>query len=235
MPRDVSSVSWNFHDLMLHRVHEILLLSSPYDAFILEEDGRLTEQIMHEYLGINLRYAPRVWRVSTAADAMDMLRKRKINLVITMLRVSDMDPISFGRQVKEKYPDMPVVLLVYDTPQIKHLPNPLPGESIDKVFIWTGNAKVLMAIIKDIEDHRNVDRDIKKADVRALIYIEDDPYYYSVIMPLIYSEIYYHTRNLLDKSLNDTHRLLRMRGRPKILMCRSYEEAEEYVTKYREN
>jgi len=220
---------------MLYRIHEILVVSSPYDAYILEEDGRLSEQILHEYLGINLRYAPRVWRASTAAEAMSMLKQRKINLVISMMRVSDMDPVSFGRQVKEQYPDMPVVLLAYDTAQMRHLPDPIPPDAFDKVFIWTGNAKVLMAIIKYIEDQRNVDQDIRKADVRAIIVVEDDPYYYSVILPLIYSEIYYHTRNLLDKSLNDTHRLLRMRGRPKIILTSTYEEVQEYFNAYREN
>ena len=235
LPKDLSSVSFNFHDLMLHRIHEILIVASPYDAFIIEEDGRLTEQILHEYLGINLRYAPRVWRASTAAEAMDLLSKRKINLVITMLRVPDMDPISFGRQVKEEYPDMPVVLMTYDTAQLKHFPDPIPKDAMDRVFIWTGNAKVLMAIIKYFEDKQNVNRDIRKADVRALILVEDDPYYYSVILPLLYSEMYYHTRNLLDKSLNDAHRLLRMRGRPKILLANNYEEAVDYFQKYQDN
>ncbi|MCF7803893.1 MAG: hypothetical protein K9N46_01150 [Candidatus Marinimicrobia bacterium] len=220
---------------MLHRIHEILIVASPYDAFIIEEDGRLSEQILHEYLGINLRYAPRVWRASTAAEAMELLAKRKINLVVTMLRVPDMDPISFGRQVKEEYQDVPVVLMTYDTAQLKHLPDPLPRDAVDQAFIWTGNAKVLMAIIKYFEDKRNVDRDIRKADVRAMILVEDDPYYYSVILPLLYSEIYYHTRHLLDKSLNDAHRLLRMRGRPKILLANTYEEVEDYFDRYREN
>ncbi len=233
--KDLSNVSWNFHDLMLYRVHEILIVSSPYDAFILEEDGRLSEQILHEYLGMDLRYAPRVWRASTAADAWYLLEQHNIDLIITMLRVSDMDPIFFGRQVKEASPDMPVILLAYDTAQMQYLPDPFPENTIDQLFIWTGNSNVLMAIIKSIEDRRNVDRDIRKADVRAILVIEDDPYYYSVILPLIYSEVYYHTRNLLDKSLNDTHRLLRMRGRPKVLLATNYDEAEEYLNFYREN
>ena len=232
---EFTDVTWNFHDLMLYRVHEILIVSSPYDAYILEEDGRLTEQILHEYLGINLRYAPRVWRASSATDALELLDRRNIDLIITMLRMSDMDPISFGRQVKQESPDMPVILLAYDTAQLQYLPDPIPADAIDRTFIWTGNAKVLMAIIKSIEDRLNVDRDIRKVDVRAIIVVEDEPYYYSMILPLIYSEIFYHTRNLLDKSLNDTHRLLRMRGRPKILLSTTYEEAAEYFRLYQNN
>jgi len=157
--KDLTSVTWNFHDLMLYRVHEILIVSSPYDAFILEEDGRLSEQILHEYLGINLRYAPRVWRASSISEAEYVLNQRKIDLVITMLRVADVDPVSFGKKVKEKLPDMPVVLLAYDTSQLQYLPHPFPENSIDRVFIWTGNSNVLMAIIKSIEDSRNVDRE----------------------------------------------------------------------------
>jgi len=230
-----SNTSLNFYDLMLHRIHEVLLVTSPYDAFILEEDGQLSEQILHEYLGMDLRYAPRIWQASSAREAMKMLAKRKINLVITMARVSDIHVISFGHQIKEQYPDMPVVLLAYDTSELQHLPDPIGTGAIDQVFIWTGNANVLTAIIKYIEDHRNVERDIKKANIRSIIVVEDDPYYYSVILPLLYSEIFYHTRNLLDKSMNATHRLLRMRARPKILLATTYEEAEDYFHRFQNN
>ena len=101
-----------FQDLMLHRVHEILLVASPYDAYTLEEDGRLTEQILHEYLGMNLSYAPRVWQANTAFYAMDLLSRRPIDLIIVMLRISDMDPITFGTKVKEIYSNKPIILLM---------------------------------------------------------------------------------------------------------------------------
>ena len=210
---------------MLYRVHEILLVASPYDAFILEEDGRLTEQILHEYLGMNLSYAPRVWRANTAARAMEMLSKRSFDLVIVMLRISDMDPITFGTKVKELYRNKPVILLAFDESEIKQLPENI-DDVIDNVFVWTGNSSVFPAIIKYIEDKRNIKRDIRKGDVRAIIFIEDTPWYYSSILPVIYKETLYHTKNLIDKSLNDTQRLLHMRGRPKILLAKTYEQAE---------
>jgi len=107
-----------FQDLMLHRIHEILLVASPYDAFILEEDGQLTEQILHEYIGMNLSYAPRVWQASTAAKALTMLSKRKYDLVILGLRISDMDPLSLGKKIKEIDPQKPVILLVFDESEL---------------------------------------------------------------------------------------------------------------------
>lgn len=223
-----------FQNLMLHRIHEILLVASPYDAFILEEDGRLTEQILHEYLGMNLSYAPRVWNAPTARKAMDMLSKRPFDLIIVMLRISDMDPISFGTQIKAIYPKKPVILLTFDESEIKQLPDNY-SDSIDDIFIWSGNANVFPAIIKCIEDKKNVKRDVKKGDVRSIILIEDTPRFYSIILPLIYKEILFHTKQLIDKSLNDTHRLLHMRGRPKILLANTYEQAEKYFKRYRAN
>ena len=118
-----SSRNRYFQDLMLHRIHEILLLSSPYDAYILEEDGRLTEQILHEYLGMNLSYAPRVWQANTAHYAMDLLSRRPIDLIIVMLRISDMDPLTFGTKVKQLYSNKPIILLAFDESEIKQLPD----------------------------------------------------------------------------------------------------------------
>ena len=130
---------------MLHRVHDILLVASPYDAFILEEDGRLTEQILHEYLGMNLSYAPRVWQANTASYAMDLLSRRSVDLVIVMLRILDMDLITFGTQVKELYNNKPIILLAFDESEIKQLPEDR-GEFMDNVFVWAGNASVSLLL-----------------------------------------------------------------------------------------
>ena len=222
----------HYQDLMLHRVHEILMVASPYDSFILEEEGRLTEQILHEYIGMNLNYAPRVWRASTAGIALEMLSKRSFDMVIVMLRISDMDPITFGKKIKELYPRKPIYMLAFDESEIKQLPKDY-SDAIDNVFMWTGDSNVFPVIIKYYEDKRNVKRDIRKGDVRVII--EDTPRYYSNLLPVIYKEIVYHTKQLIDKSLNDTHRLLHMRARPKILLAKSYEDAERYFKRYRMN
>ncbi len=220
-------------DLIFHRIHEILLVASPYDSFVLEEDGRLTEQILHEYMGMNFSNAPRVWQSSTAADALTMLSRQDFDLIVVMMRIADMDPILFCSKIKELYPKKPVVLLAFDESEIKQLPEKFEKSSIDNIFIWSGNANVLLAIVKLLEDKMNIKRDIKKADVRCIILIEDSPRYYSLILPMIYKEISHQVKEMVDKSASDHERLLYMRGRPKILLARSYEEAERYFKRFR--
>lgn len=220
-------------DLILHRVHEILLVASPYDHFVLEEDGRLTEQILHEYMGMDLSNAPRVWPAYTASNAFKMISRRKYDLVIVMMRLQDMPPLVFAAKIKEKYSTKPVILLAFDESEIKQLPKGLTHSTIDKVFIWSGNANVFLAIVKYLEDRMNVKRDVKKGDVRCILFIEDSPRFYSTILPMIYKEITYHMKSLVEKSLNDTERMLHKRGRPKILLASTYEEAEEVYKHYR--
>ncbi|MEE9189685.1 MAG: PEP/pyruvate-binding domain-containing protein [Candidatus Neomarinimicrobiota bacterium] len=223
----------DFQDLMLNRVHEILLVASPYDAFILEEDGRLTEQILHEYLDMNFHYAPRVWQADTASSALAMLKKRDFDLIIVMLHLADMDTVSLCSAIKQDFPAKPIILLALDESEVRNLPQANLKKYIEKIFIWSGNSNVFPAIMKYIEDKQNAYRDIIQGDVRTIIFIEDSPRYYSIILPLIYKEIMYHTRVLVDKSLNVTQRLLHLRGRVKILVADNYESAVEYFEKYR--
>lgn len=226
---------YDFQDLMINRIHNILLVSSPYDAFILEEDGRLTEQILTEYIGMNFNYAPRVTQVSTAADALELINRKKFDLVIVMLRIEDKDPISLGKSIKKLYPKKPVILLLFDESELKQLSDNISPKSIDRVFIWSGDAAVFPAIIKYVEDRKNAKRDILKGDVRAIIVIEDSPRMYSTLLPLIYREIVYHVRHLRNKSLNTTKMLLHLRGRPKVLFTPNFETAQSFFKKYRHN
>lgn len=225
----------SLQDLILHRVHEILLIASPYDAFVMEEDGGLTEQILQEYIGMNFSYAPRIWRADTAADAMEMIFKNSFDMVIVMMRISDMDPISIATQIKNIHPKIPIILLAFDDSELKQLSDHFQDSAIDQVFIWTGNANVFLAIVKQVEDRLNLKRDIEIGDVRCIIVIEDKPRYYSKILPLIYKEINHNIKRLMDKSLNDTERLLHMRARPKILLTTTYEEAQNYFKRYQKN
>jgi len=225
----------SFNNLMSHRVHEILLVASPYDAFILEEDGGLTEQIMTEYIGMNFNYAPRVTRASTATDSMSYLAKDKFDLVIVMLRIEDTDPISLGKSIKKTYSHMPVILLAFDETEIKQLSQKLSPSAIDRVFIWSGDASVFPAIIKYVEDRKNAEQDIVKGDVRAIILIEDSPRMYSVLLPMIYREIIYLTKNLMNKTLNSTYKSLHLRGRLKVLLTPNYETAVHFSEKYGDN
>ena len=220
---------------MVHRVHEILLVASPYDAFILEEDGGLTEQIMTEYIGMNFNYAPRVTRSSTAASAMNDLSKNNFDLVIVMLRIEDTDPISLGKSIKKKYPNMPVILLAFDETEIKQFTPRISPSSINRIFIWSGDASVFPAIIKYVEDRKNAEKDIIQGNVRAIILIEDSPRMYSILLPLIYREIVSLTKTLMKKTFSSTYKSMHLRGRIKVLLTPNFETAEKFSTKYGDN
>jgi len=226
--------NWDFQDLMQYRIHEILLVASPYDAFILEEDGKLTEQILTEYTGMNLSYAPRVWNAPSAKKANEMIENRFFDLIIVMIRISDIDSFKFSKKLKNKYPKKPIVLMAFDQSEIKHISDK-DKKIFDEIFIWSGNSNVFPAIIKSIEDKRNIEKDIITADVRSIIFIEDTPRFYSSILPILYKEIIYHTKQLMDKSLNNSQKLLHMRARPKIILLKNYEDAKKYIKKYKNN
>ena len=224
----------NYQELILHRVHEILLVASEYDAFILEEDESLTEQILHEYVGMNLNYAPRVTRVSTASQAMRSLESRSYDLVIVMIRISDMDPLTLGQKIKENYPKKPLILLAFDESEIKQLPRDI-SSSIDNVFLWSGNANLFPAIIKHVEDKKNIKRDIQVGDVRVIILVEDNPRYYSTILPMMYKEIVFHAKSLLGSNFGNLDRTFYMRSRPKIMLAKNYEQGIKLFNKYQSN
>ena len=221
-----------FHDLMKFRVREILLVSSYYDAFILEEDGRISEKIFSEYIDLNLRFVPRITRVSTATEAISLLKKKKIDMIITMTRIADMNPMDFGLKVKELFPKMPIVLLTYEWITVDLLIKFRISNSIDKVFYWTGDTRILLAIIKYIEDMKNLKNDMKLG-VKVILIIEDSPKYYSKFLPIIYTEIMTQTRRLISEGVNDLHRLLRMRARPKIILAETYQQAMNLYKKYK--
>lgn len=223
-----------FRDLIRFRVREILLVSSFYDAFVMEEDGRLSDRIFSEYIDLDLRFIPRITRVSTAEEALKSLGNNPYDLVITMAKIADMNPLDFGRRVKELKPGMPVVLLTYDRIDSKLLARLRESRCIDRVFYWTGDTRILLALIKYIEDLKNVDNDTTLG-VRVILVIEDSPRYYSIFLPIIYTEIMTQTRMLISEGVNALHRLLRMRARPKILLAETYEEGIEFYKQYREN
>ncbi|HLP61800.1 MAG TPA: PEP/pyruvate-binding domain-containing protein [Candidatus Deferrimicrobium sp.] len=224
----------NFHELMKYRVREILIVSSLYDAFVLEEDGGLSERILSEFMGLNLQFIPRIHRVSTAEEALTAIKEKYFDLVITMTRLSDMNVNEFGRRVKELKPAMPVILLTYEWVEADLLAKLKKTKNIDKVFYWNGDTRMLLAIIKYIEDAHNVDNDIKQG-IQVILVIEDSPRFFSLFLPIIYTEIMTQTRHLISEGVNDLHRQLRMRARPKILLAETYEEGMEIFEKYKNN
>ena len=222
-----------FHELMSNKVREILLISSSYDAFILEEDGSLASRIINEYRGLNLSQPPRVTRTSSAYAALELLNERVFEMVITMPHLDEMDAFSLGLEIKKIRPKLPVILLAHSPRGIYPFPENKDCSGIDKVFIWSGNSDLLLALVKNAEDRFNVDFDTQKAKVRVLILVEDSPVYYSSFLPLIYKEVVKQTQAVLESGLNEEHRLLTMRARPKILLAENYEEAMELYQKYR--
>jgi len=222
-----------FHELMSIKIKDILLVSSPYDAFIMEEDGRLASKIINEYRGLNLSQPPRVTRTSSAYEALELLRNKNFDMVITMPHIEEIDAFSLGLEIKKIMPGLPVILLAHSPRGIYPLPENRNCKGIDKIFIWSGFSDLLLALVKNAEDTLNVDFDTKKAKVRVLILVEDSPVYYSSFLPLIYKEIVKQTQDVIEAGLNEEHRLLTMRARPKILLAANYEEALELYEKYR--
>ncbi len=224
-----------FHELMPNRIHEILLVASPYDAFILEEDGHLTEQILTEYIGMNFNYAPRVTHVSTAQESFEIMSNKEFDLVIVMVRIADLDPVSFGTAIKKRYPKKPVILLAFDESEIKQIPMRITRDSINRIFIWSGDASVFTAVIKYVEDKINASKDIIGSNIRAILIIEDSPRIYSKILPFIYKEIIFQVKHLMKKNLSLSQKILYLRSRPKVLLTTNYEGAKRLMNKYQKN
>jgi len=222
-----------FHELMAVKIREILLVSSPYDAFIIEEDTSLASQIINEYSGLNLSQPPRVMRTSSAREALALLERKRVDMVLTMPHLDDMDAFSLSLEIKKNNAQLPVILLAHSVRSIYPLPESWDCSGIDRIFIWSGNSDLLLALVKNAEDSLNVDFDTRRAMVRVLILVEDSPAYYSSILPLIYKEIVKQTQAVLQGGLNEEHRLLLMRARPKILLARNYDEAMALYQKYR--
>ena len=224
-----------FENLMPFKVHNILLVSSLYDSFILREDGRLNELLIDESLELNLQQIPGITHVSSCAEALDLASSNpQFNLIVTNLAVGDMDAAQLAREVRRKGLDVPVVVLGYDYREIKSFVARNPVTDIDRVFLWQGNARILIAIVKYIEDKRNVLHDTRAMGVPVLLVVEDNIRYYSSFLPVIYTEIIKQSRRVIQEGINVAHKLVRMQARPKILLASNFEEAAQLVQEYRE-
>lgn len=224
-----------FQNLMRLRIRDVLLVSSLYDLYLFEEDGRLYELIRNEYQGFNLSHSPELTRVSSGEEAIALAKEeRRFDLVITTLHIDDMPAIQFARLVKESGLNIPVVLLAHDNRELKYLLLNNDTSVFDKVFIWQGDFRIIIAIIKSLEDRINVDHDTRMVGVQTILVIEDSVRFYSSILPIIYTEILKQSQRLISEGINLTHKFLRMRARPKILLCGTYEEAWTYFQEYKE-
>ncbi len=226
----------SFANLMTQRVYNILLIASKYDAFTLEEDGRIDEQIFNEYTSLNLRYPPRFTLASTLEEAQEMLRTRTFDLFIMMPAVENSGVFDYAKQLKEHFPTTPVVLLTPFSSEVFHkLYHHQDFSAIDYVFSWLGETDLLLAIVKLLEDKMNVDADIESVGVQVILFVENSMKFYSAILPYLYKHVFVQSRSFMTEALNEHEQMLRMRGRPKILLARNYEEAKELYDKYKRN
>ena len=224
-----------FDLLMQKRISNVLLLCSSYDAFVLEEDGRVDEQIFNEYVSLHLRNAPNIMQADSAGKAFDIFKTNRIDLVISMLSILDVDPFSLAKEIKHRYPHVPIVML---TPFSREVSMRLRHEDMsafDSVFCWLGNGDLLVAIIKLIEDRMNAPHDIEEIGVQCILLVEDSVRYTSSYLPALYKLILKQSRQFMREALNEHQKMLRMRGRPKILHASTYNEAVEVYHRYKNN
>ncbi|HXY00085.1 MAG TPA: PEP/pyruvate-binding domain-containing protein [Candidatus Limnocylindrales bacterium] len=225
-----------FDNLMPFRVQEIMLVSSLYDSFILREDGRLNELLISESQDLHLQQIPRITHVSSCREALALAKSEpRFNLILTNLAVGDMNAAQLAHDIKAAGLQVPVVVLAYDYRELKRFVARNPASEIDRVFLWQGTPRLLLAIVKYIEDKRNVEHDTSAMGVQVVLVIEDNIRYYSAFLPLMYTELISQTRRVIQEGLNLAHKLMRMRARPKILLTSNFEEAYALAVKYQEH
>ncbi|WP_289004501.1 PEP/pyruvate-binding domain-containing protein [uncultured Parabacteroides sp.] len=225
----------SFANLMNKRIYNVLLIATKYDAFMLEDDGRVDEQIFNEYTSLSLRYPPRFTQVTTEEEALAELKDRNFELIICMPNMDNRDIFAAAKEIKIHYPNIPIVVL---TPFSKEVSKRIANEdlsAIDYVFSWLGNAELLLAIIKLIEDKWNAPDDTASVGVQIILLVEDSIRFYSSALPHLYKFVLEQSQMFAKEALNGHQQTLRMRGRPKIKLARTYEEAVRIFDQYRDN
>ena len=226
------------HTLMRFRVREVLLVSTFYDAFILEQDGRVADKVSLQFRQLNLTMEPRITSVPTGQEALRKLGSNlQYDMVITMSHIADMNLCQLSRKIKEKRPNIPVLVLDNSKERLTLCREPKEQKQkfIDTVFYWTGDPMIFLAMVKYIEDLANIDRDTKKGMVQVILLVEDSVRFYSRYLPKLYQEVMKQVQRLISEELSNTQRVYRMRTRPKVLMAHSYEQAIELCNRYADN
>ncbi len=221
-----------FERLTPFRVRDVLLVASHFDHYLLEESGYLAEIMQEEYSDLNLSQAPRIIHSPDARDALRLLRAREFDLVITMTRVGEMDVKAFGTEAKRVIEGLPVVMLSHNTRELATLS---AGDGIDRIFVWTGDSRILLSICKLLEDERNVENDVRDGDVQVILLIEDSRRFYSAYLPLLYTQLVNQTTRLMGEGGNLHEKLLRLRARAKILLASDMDTAKSVIDRYHNN
>ena len=224
-----------FVNLMMRRIYNVLIVANPYDAFMLEDDGRVEEKIYNEYVELGLRYPPTFTQVSTTEEARQVLKTMHIDLVICMPGNADNDAFSVAHDIKAEFPHMHCIVL---TPFSHGITKRIENEDLsifDYVFCWLGNTNLILSIIKLIEDKMNLEHDIQEGGVQMILLVEDSIRFYSSILPNLYNYILAQSKRFSTEALNRHAATLRMRGRPKVVLARNYEEAMALYERYSDN
>lgn len=224
-----------FLNIMTRHIYNVLIVANPYDAFMLEDDGRVEEKIYDEYMALGLRYPPTFIQVSTTEEAEQVLATTAIDLVICMPGNADNDAFTVARAIKTKFPEIHCIVL---TPFSHGITRRMENEDLsifDYVFCWLGNTNLILSIIKLIEDKMNIAHDVKEAGVQMILLVEDSVRFYSSILPNLYNYILQQSRNFATEALNPHAATLRQRGRPKVVLARTYEEAMRIYNRYKDN
>lgn len=221
-----------FERLTPFRVRDVLLVASHFDHYLLEESGYLAEIMQEEYSDLNLSQAPRIIHSPDARDALKLLSAREFDLVITMARVGEMDVKAFGTEAKRVIEGLPVVMLSHNTRELATLS---AGDGIDRIFVWTGDSRILLSICKLIEDERNVENDVRDGDVQVILLVEDSRRFYSAYLPLLYTQLVNQTTRLMGEGGNLHEKLLRLRARAKILLASDMNSAKSVIDRYHNN
>ena len=223
-----------FVDLMQRRIFNVLIIANPYDAFMLEDDGRIEEKIFDEYAKLGLRYPPRFFQASDRDGVVRLLSQYDFNLIICMPGTDNNDVFTIARDVKAQQPSIPIVVL---TPFSHGITKRMENEDLsafEYVFCWLGNTDLLLSIIKLMEDKMNLDHDLA-AGVQMILLVEDNVRFYSSILTNLYKFVLQQSLLFATEALNSQLEMLRMRGRPKIVLARNYEEAWQLYSRYSDN
>ena len=225
-----------YQDLMRKRIRHILMVSSLYDSFILTEDGHVNEALMRQFMELNLSENPDLIRVSSGEEALSLLEDEgRFDMIVSSIQLGDMNAAELSFKVRRAKHKVPVVLLAYNNRELTEFLSRHGQGELDRVYLWQGDVRILLAMIKDQEDRQNLERDTGILGVPAILVVEDNIRYYSSFLPVIYSELMQYSQRLISEGLNLSQKMLRMRARPKIILCENFEEAWSHFESYEEN
>ena len=224
----------SFKQLMQKRIYNVLIICSNYDFYLLEEDGRIDEQIFIEYASLNLRYPPNILHATNIESAIELMNETAVDLIISWLSLSK-ETYEMSEYLKNKFPSIPIVAFSIFPSELQEILRKNKSKCIDFVFHWNGNINVFIAIIKLVEDHMNAEKDINEIGVKAILLVEDSIRFYTRYLPLLYKILFTQTQSFVQEGLNEYRKIMSKRGRPKILLARTYEEATALFQTYKNN